>query len=238
MGNADVIGIQNATTVSKAGQPARGSGDELGKSDFLNLLMAQMSAQDPLDPMNNEAFIQQLTSFANLEELQNMRKQFEELLNITSAGNQASMVSLLGRDVRISGGEFQGPGAKVHYKLPEPSSDIVLEVRDENNLIVKVIDDVPGTQGEHTVDLTGLKDGKLKFSINAKNMSGEEIEAELSVTESVSGVNFANNIPVIITESGRQISAGDLVEIYERTRADVASKGNSPEPSPQAESVL
>lgn len=63
---------------------------DLGKDDFLLLLVQQMRNQDPLNPMDDKEFIAQLAQFRSLESLQNISQ--------TLAGNQA--VSLIGKSVK------------------------------------------------------------------------------------------------------------------------------------------
>ena len=53
-------GLRNASATNSMG------GKELGKQDFLNLLMTQMANQDPLDPMKSENMMQQLRRWALL----------------------------------------------------------------------------------------------------------------------------------------------------------------------------
>lgn len=47
---------------------------ELGKNEFLNLLVTQLRNQNPLEPMGDKEFIAQMATFSSLEQLQNMNK--------------------------------------------------------------------------------------------------------------------------------------------------------------------
>ena len=49
------------------------SNSSLDKQAFLQLLVAQMKYQDPLEPTSNTEYISQLATFSSLEEMQNMR---------------------------------------------------------------------------------------------------------------------------------------------------------------------
>ena len=65
--------ITNQTTATeKAKEAAKTAGGSLDKDAFLQLLVAQMKYQDPLQPTSNTEYISQLATFSELEEMQNV----------------------------------------------------------------------------------------------------------------------------------------------------------------------
>ena len=59
------VSSQGATTSAAKSQT-------MGKDDFLRLLVTQLQAQDPLNPMDSTGFTAQLAQFSSLEQLQNI----------------------------------------------------------------------------------------------------------------------------------------------------------------------
>ena len=49
------------------GENREAKGNELGKNEFLELLVAQMNNQNPLEPQENGEFIGQLAQFSTVE---------------------------------------------------------------------------------------------------------------------------------------------------------------------------
>ena len=80
----------------------RQASQELGKDDFLKLLITQLQNQDPTSPMENTEFIAQMAQFSSLEQMTNMSTEFTKLANMLNSGEA---VSLLGRSVEVSSGE-------------------------------------------------------------------------------------------------------------------------------------
>jgi len=74
---------------------------DLGKDDFLKILITQLSYQDPTEPLEDKEFIAQMAQFSSLEQMTNMSQDFSRLAGILSSGQA---VSMLGREVEIVDG--------------------------------------------------------------------------------------------------------------------------------------
>ena len=82
--------------------PTRQPTQNLGRDDFLKILITQLSYQDPTSPMQDKEFIAQMAQFSSLEQMTAMAKDFAKLTSIIS-GSEAS--SSLGKNVEILEGE-------------------------------------------------------------------------------------------------------------------------------------
>ena len=68
-----VTGVNYSAGVgSSANQSTTKTNNELGKDDFLQLLVTQLQHQDPLAPMEDKDFIAQMAQFTSLEQMKNM----------------------------------------------------------------------------------------------------------------------------------------------------------------------
>lgn len=76
---------------------------ELGKDDFLLLMLTELSYQDPLNPVDNQDFIAQLAQFSSLEQMYNVAKSLDTLAQYQlQAGSMAQATALIGREVTIA----------------------------------------------------------------------------------------------------------------------------------------
>lgn len=69
--------------------------DELGKDAFLQLLVAQLKNQDPLDPQDNSSYIAELAQFSSLEQMTNVASHLEDLSTIVSNIDTSVLVGQL-----------------------------------------------------------------------------------------------------------------------------------------------
>ncbi len=86
-----------STTSATEAAPAKPAGPEnpngaLGQNDFLKLMIAQLQAQNPLEPSNGNEYVTELAQFTQLE----------QTTNLASAGELSSAVQLIGHTVSYS----------------------------------------------------------------------------------------------------------------------------------------
>ena len=67
-----VDGVIQDTTSSTTSSTSSSDSSTLDKDDFLQLLVAQMKYQDPLEPTSNTEYISQYATFSQIEQMQNM----------------------------------------------------------------------------------------------------------------------------------------------------------------------
>jgi len=79
------------TSAAQSGAVSNPNGT-LGQNDFLKLMIAQLQAQNPLDPANTNEFMGELAQFTEVE----------QLTNLANANELSSAVSLIGKTVTYS----------------------------------------------------------------------------------------------------------------------------------------
>lgn len=109
-----VSGTNSMVGASAAGNAAVSSNtnSELGKDDFLKLLVTQLQYQDPMNPMEDKEFIAQMAQFTSLEQMKNMNASVQITQATSFIGKQVSWDDDLGvlqygtvNAVRIMNGE-------------------------------------------------------------------------------------------------------------------------------------
>lgn len=113
-----LAGVENGQIVESASQSSlskakNAAGDGMDKDAFLQLLVAQMKYQDPMEPTSNTEYIAQYAQFSQVEQMQNM-----------SASMDLQRASqLVGQEVYIkttaSDGETKYVQGKVDYVVYE-----------------------------------------------------------------------------------------------------------------------
>lgn len=109
MSTSEKLAVDNAVNTFNKSivQNGRQVSNELGKDDFLKLLITQLSNQDPTSPMENTEFISQMAQFSSLEQMTNMSTSFSKMASFI---NSSEAASTLGKTVELNVGDASVTG--------------------------------------------------------------------------------------------------------------------------------
>lgn len=100
----DLNALGLASYESQAGTQVTSRGSSaLGQQDFLTLLVTQLKNQDPLSPMENDAFVAQLAQFSTVSGITEMNSSLKTLA-ASSADARSSAPQWIGRSVTTASG--------------------------------------------------------------------------------------------------------------------------------------
>lgn len=103
---------------------------QLGKNDFMKLLLAQIKYQDPLNPMDNTESIAQMAQFSSLEQMEQLNKSFESIISMQKIANINTSAQYIGKNALIYGenGIFAGEIKTTYIE----DGDVKLRIVNEN----------------------------------------------------------------------------------------------------------
>lgn len=205
---------------------------EMGKDDFLLLLVTQLRYQDPLNPMENTEFVSQLAQFRSLESSSNIEGAIKEM-NESFIGTvdaqkysaqsltNSSAVSLIGKNVRMQQTMVQWmstAGEKIPLRIHLGSEDsATVQIVDSEGEIVKEIsasdkdpDNAACIEWDGT-DNTGKTARPGTYGIY---IAGQEKNPELYafVQDVVSGVRFTSD-GAMVKVGGKELSVGNILDV-------------------------
>lgn len=143
-------------------------GDELGKNEFLELLVAQLNNQDPMSPQENGEFIAQLAQFSTVEGIEKMNSSIDSMVSSFQSSQALQASSLVGRTVVIPTDQAMidpQAGFTGQLALPQASGAVTVNVYDDAGSVVSTIN--LGAQGA----------GINEFAWDGKDASGNVLPA-------------------------------------------------------------
>lgn len=162
--------------------------DELGKNEFLNLLVTQLKNQDPLEPIKNEQLAVNLAQFSQLEQLISINDKIG-----TEGADLSSMAAYLGQEVTLNSvltTVKNHDGGMIKFELPGDASSVKLELLDPVSGSVQETFELGAMQGgKHTVELSNLatSSGQYQVMVRAIGSSGVETQLPAKVAGVVNG---------------------------------------------------
>ncbi len=82
----------SASSSSSSSSSTIAGSEELGRDEFLTLLVTQLKYQDPLNPTDNSEFISQLAQFSSLQEIRNLSEATRQASELSVASSAAGLI--------------------------------------------------------------------------------------------------------------------------------------------------
>jgi len=143
--------------------------EDLDRMAFLTLFTTQLKNQNPLDPMNNEAFVSQLAQFSSLEAMTGVRTSVDAMAAESKSEKFLLGSSLLGKKIeRVGNLATMAAGGKItsNASLPQPADSAAFRIYDA------ATDELV-----YTENLKNLPAGTVDLTWNGQNEEGEEMPA-------------------------------------------------------------
>lgn len=197
---------------------------EMGKDDFMKLMMAQMQQQDPTNPMDNAEQVAQMAQFSSLEAMNNMSQDMSKLVEAQGQSLAFNAVSYIGYDAKAEGKQLQvlgdGQAEPLEFDLDENATTLKVSISNEEGQLVRTIEPGEAPAGENTLHWDGkdfggenLDPGVYNFSIKATNSEGEQIDVTTYTIGRIAGTKFEDNQPIFYI-NGKEFTMGDLKGVY------------------------
>ncbi|PIE37518.1 MAG: flagellar biosynthesis protein FlgD, partial [Gammaproteobacteria bacterium] len=138
--------------------------NELGEDEFLRLMLAQLGAQDPFQPMENGEFIAQMAQFSSVQGVNEMAESMDKLVESFSASQSLQAASLVGHEVSVSTDKARlGEASPITggFELPASTGAATVSFFDATGTLV------------HQQHLGQLSAGTHAFSWDGKREDGE-----------------------------------------------------------------
>lgn len=201
--------------------------NELGQNAFLELMIAQMENQSPLDPQDNAQFVAELAQFTSVENLTSLNDSvsaLSESLESQFRSSQALQASaMVGRDVMVTGDTTakSATGAvSAIIDLPTATGDLKVNVVDQTGALVHEANLGQNLAGEVDFFWTGqdaggepLPAGNYKVVAEAR-VDGSMQQVNTWVSANVDSVSIAGDGGITLNLAGLpSVSINEVKEI-------------------------
>jgi flagellar basal-body rod modification protein FlgD len=222
-----LIGIDNVQSAAQTSTQTT-SNDELGKDEFLTMLVAQLQYQDPMNPMDSTGFTAQLAQFSSLEQLENINSTLEAMTTHQASNENAMAVQFIGKQVTAVGNMVElgeSGSATMSFDLAGDADAVYIKVYNAAGAYVGDFEVDALAAGEQQVTWDGtdadgqpLPEGQYQFDVLAVDEDGVPVSATTYATGVVTGVSYQNGEAYLQTDSF-------LLPISSVVRVDQATTG-------------
>jgi flagellar basal-body rod modification protein FlgD len=215
--------IDSLGTYSETVSSSSGSKDELGREEFLTLLIAQLQNQDPLNPLESADFTAQLAQFSSLEQLFGMNETLAVIQQNLAAQQNGNVLDYIGKVVKTNGNTVfieEGNIESNTYTL-EDEAEVMIYIYNTEGVEVRRIYAGWNEAGEHDLSWDGrdnngdlVGDGIYFFEVEAIDEDGFTVPYSAYLTGEVTGVTYQNSIPYLMI-GNNLVAPESVIEVAE-----------------------
>lgn len=198
--------------------------DAIDKDEFMNLLVAQLQNQDPLNPMDNSEFTAQMAQFASLEQLQTINSNFEDLHLYQSALFNENAVSFIGKSVKAvdnSVNVTNGASDDLRFDLEYDASGTYVSIYDSGDNLVRTIEmNETLSAGEQRVTWDGtdnegntVSDGEYSYLVQAVGSGNFNFNGTPFYEGLITAVSFLSNGTAYLSAGDHKIAVSNIMEV-------------------------
>ncbi len=143
--------------------------NEMGRDTFLQLMVAQLNNQNPLNPTDNQAFVAQLAQFSTVEGIDKLNKTMESVQGRFNSMSALQATSMVGQSVIVDGNQtgllMQNGVVSGFTELEKSASSMTLRIESKNGQLLEQIPLGNHAQGPLSVRWDGLNlmvDGNIQ----------------------------------------------------------------------------
>ncbi|MEC8009172.1 MAG: flagellar hook assembly protein FlgD [Pseudomonadota bacterium] len=184
--------------------------DTSDKNQFLELMIAQLENQNPLDPQEGGEFLAQLAQFSMNDGIERLNESVTTIQTNFRSSQALQAASLVGRSVAVTSSEFYSSGSGVDgsIELENSTSNVRIEITNTAGEIIQEYD--LGTTAAGTkafswdgTDSAGTLVGAGTYQVNAyaKTDEGEE-QLETEIVMNVDSVTIGDDGGVELNING------------------------------------
>lgn len=187
------------------------TGDELGKADFMELMLAQLNNQSPLDPQDNGEFIAQLAQFSSLEEMQGLSATVDNVVTQFRSSQALQASAMVGRSVlaNATSGQMKPDGSiSGVIDLPASTSSLRIDILNQSGELVKQVDLGQQFAGQVGFRWDGMSEdgepmpyGSYSIKAQAKYSTGTE-QVQTMVSSNVDSVSLGRDGSITLNLAG------------------------------------
>lgn len=190
------------------------TGDE-EKADFLELLVAQLNNQDPLNPQDSTEFMSQLAQLETVQGIQDLNASFASFSESMLSNQALQATSLVGRNVLISAekGHLQtGEPLTGYIALPADAATVTLEVRNAQGALVRTLELGDHKQSNLAFSWDGFNDSAEavpagEYTLTAKaNIGGTSTEVSTAINFNVNSVTLDHQGGTLLNLAGNKVT--------------------------------